>query len=191
MRNPTDMMLQILKNKISQKIIDYVSPIYGDSYVGLWIYEAIGTALDELVTICEKLKNEGALSTTDLLLDEWEKHYRLPYDPTLTKDQRRQKIIAKRQMRGPLNPTVLENAVSAALGGVPVEITENYAKNTFLVNIREVVDSINPAIAVLEERKPAHLIYQIRVATQTVSNADIKTAIAITRAEKFRVEVQQ
>ena len=53
------------------------------------------------------------------------------------------------------------------------------------------VDSINPAVAVLERMKPAHLIYQIRVVTQTIAEAEIKTAIAITQAEKYKVEVLQ
>lgn len=191
MRNPTELMQQILQNEISQRIIDYVSPIYGDSYVGLWIYESIGGVLKEVVDIAESLKSEGNPATSVLLLDYWEEYYRLPTDPTLNTAQRQQRIVAKIRQRGPLNPTFLENMISAALGGVPVEITENVAKNTFLVNIREVVESISPAVAVLEERKPAHLIYQIQVATQTVSDADIKIAIAATHAERFKVEVQQ
>lgn len=191
MRNPTDLMLQILQNELAQEIIDYVSPIYGESYVGLWIYEAIGMVMQEVKDIFIKLKTEGNPLTADLLLSEWENYYRIPSDPTMTKEQRQQRIVNLIRMRGPCNPTVLADAVSVALGGVPVEITEHKAKNTFLVNIREVVDSINPAVAVLEQRKPAHLIYQIQVATQTVSAADIKTAIAITHAERFNVEVLQ
>lgn len=191
MRNPTELMQTILQNEIAQKIIDYVSPIYGDSYVGLWIYESIGGVLKEVVDIAEALKSEGNPATSVLLLDYWEDYYQIPRDPTLTTEQRQQRIIAKIRQRGPLNPTVLAQMVSAALGGVPVEITENIAKNTFLVNIREVVDSINPAVAVLEQRKPAHLIYKIQVVAETVSEADIKTAIAITHAERFKVEVEQ
>lgn len=191
MRQPTELMLKILQSPTAQQIIDWVSPIYGESYVALWIYEAIGEVLQEIEEIAEKLKTEGNPLTAELLLDEWEDYYRIPRDPTLTTAQRQQRIVDLIRMRGPCNPTVLANAVSVALGGVPVEITENIAKNTFLVNIREVIDSINPVVAVLEQRKPAHLIYQIQVATQTVSNAEIKTAIAITHAERYKVEVQQ
>lgn len=191
MRNPTELMQLILQNKTAQQIIDWVSPIYGESYVGLWIYEVIGETMSEIVDIAEALKVEGNPATSVLLLDYWEDYYKIPRDPTLNTEQRQARIIAKIRQRGPLNPTVLAQMVSAALGGVPVDITENIAKNTFLVNIREVVESINPAVAVLEQRKPAHLIYQIRVATQTVTDAEIKTAIAITHAERFKVEVEQ
>lgn len=191
MKNQTELMRAILTNKKAQEIIDYVSPIYGNSYVALWIYQAIGTVLGEVCDIAEQLMNETNPATADLLLDYWEDHYGISRDSSLTKEQRRIRIIAKTQSRGSCNPSRLATAVSAALGGVPVEITENVAKNTFLVNIREVVDSINPAVAVLERMKPAHLIYQIQVATQTVTATEIKTAIAVTRAENYHVEVLQ
>lgn len=193
MRNPTELMQQILQNEISQRIIDYVSPIYGDSYVGLWIYESIGGVLKEVVDIAEALKSEGNPATSVLLLDYWEEYYQLPTDPTLNTEQRQQRIIAKIRQRGPLNPTALSQMVSAAIGGIPVDITENVAKNTFQVNLRDFPESISPAIAVLDKRKPAHLIYWLYIYLQTEASAQIKTAVASTSGEKeeFFVEVQQ
>lgn len=191
MRYQTELMRSILTNETAQQIIDYVSPIYGDSYVGLWLFQAIGVALDEVCKIAEQLKYETNPATADLLLDYWEREYGLATDTSLTKEQRRTKILAKTQTRGAASPSRLSTAVSAALGGVEVDITENVDKNTFLVNIREHVPSMVPAVAVLERMKPAHLIYQIRVATQTVSTAEIKVAIAMTHAEQYKVEVLQ
>lgn len=191
MRYQTELMRSILTNEKAQEIIQYVSPIYGDSYVGLWLFQAIGTVLGEVCTIAEQLRYETNPTTADLLLDYWENKYGITPDPTLTKEQRRNRIIAKKQSRGSCNPAVLETAVSAALGGTKVEITENVDQNTFLVNIREYVPSLVPAVAVLERMKPAHLIYQIRVAAQTVTTAEIKVAIAMTHAEQYKVEVLQ
>lgn len=191
MRKPTTLMKSILTNETAQRIIDFVSPIYGNSYVGLWIYQSIGAVLSEVYTIADQLRYETNVSTADLLLDFWEKQYGLPTDSSLTKEQRRKRIITKKQSNGPCNPKRLEDAVSMALGGVEVEITENIDQNKFLVNVREVVPSLVPAVAVLERMKPAHLVYQIRVATQTVSDTDIKIAIAMTHAEMYKVEVLQ
>lgn len=191
MRNPTELMRAILTDETAQRIIDFVSPIYGNSYVGLWIYQAIGVVLTDVCRIAEQLRYETNASTADLLLDYWERQYGIPNDSSLTKEQRREKIVAKIQSHGPNSPARLASAVSAALGGVEVEITENVEKNTFLVNIREVVESINPAVAVIERMKPAHLVYKIQVATQTISDAEIKVAIAMTHAEHYTVEVQQ
>lgn len=191
MRYQTELMRSILTNETAQRIIDFVSPVYGDSYVGLWLFQAIGVALEEVCKIAEQLKEETNPATADLLLDYWEREYGLATDTSLTKEQRRGKIIAKTQTRGPASPARLSAAVSAALGGVEVDITENVAQNTFLVNIRDYVPSFTAAVAVLERMKPAHLIYQIRVAARMVTDAEIKVAIATVHAEQYRVEVLQ
>lgn len=191
MRNQTALMRSILTNKMAQRIIDYVAPVYGESYVGLWLFQAIGVAIGEIYDICEQLRYETNASSADLLLDLWERKYAMPTDLTLTKDQRRALVVSRIQDRGPANPAKLAASVSAALGGATVEIEENVAPNTFLVNIRDSVPSFEPAVAVLERMKPAHLIYNIRWATRTVTDAEIKVAIATTHAEQYKVEVLQ
>ena len=190
MINRTALSTAILTDATAQRIIDYVSQIYGRSYVGLWLFEAIGEALTSDRGVADELRAETDPITANLLLDYWEKHYNIPTDDSLTIKQRQARLKSKLLSRGPCNPYRLAQAISSALGGVEVDITENIAKNTFLVNIRSAVDDITPAVAVIERKKPAHLIYQIRVATKTVAEADIKVAIAMTRAESFKVEVQ-
>lgn len=191
MRYKTEMMEAILQNPKAREIVDYICAyIYGESYVGLWIYEAIGTVLGEIYDIAEELKREGNAWTTEDLMAYWERHYGLPVNTSLTIGQRRKILIAKIQERGPCNPIRLANAVSAALGGVPVDITENVAKNTFLVIIREIVNSYDAIRDVLDRRKPAHLIYELRVTIQTVAEVEeIKTATATTYKESSVVEV--
>ena len=189
MRYQTELMRSILTDETAQKIIDYVSPIYGDSYVGLWLFQAIGIALGEICTIAEKLRSETNPATADLLLDYWEQSYGLPVGHNMTVEQRRNRLLVRTQSHGPANPARLSAAVSAALGGVEVDIVENIAPNTFLVNIREYVESFVPAIAAIELMKPAHLAYQVQVATQHIAEADLKVAIALTHAEIYRVEV--
>lgn len=190
MRYQTELMRSILSDKTAQKIIDYVSPIYGNSYVGLWLFQAIGSVLDEVCAIAEQMRNETSPATADLLLDYWEKEYAIQSNPSLTKEQRRKQVVAKIQSYGPVNPTRLSAAVSAALGGVDVDITENVEQNTFLVSIREYVASIEPAVEVIEQMKPAHLVYQIRVVDKAISDVEIRLAIAMTHAEQYKVEVQ-
>ena len=189
MRYQTELMRSILTSKTAQKIIDYVSPIYGDSYVGIWIFQAIGTVLDDVCDVAEQLRYETSASTAELLLDYWERRYGLAVDKSLTVEQRRARILAKMQSRGPCTPTRLATAVSAALGGVKVEITENVARNTFHVLIRGAVDSLDPAVAVIERMKPAHLIYTINVSVQNYAPAEMKPAIVMTHAEMYKLPV--
>lgn len=187
----TELMRSILTSPTAQKIIDYVSQIYGESYVGLWLFQVIGMALDGVCENAVQLRRETSPATSELLLDFYEQEYGLSKDQTLTTVQRQKRLIGKIQSRGPCNPVRLASAVSGAIGGIQVDITENIAKNTFLVNIREVVEDLTPAITVLERMKPAHLIYEIRVVTQTMADTEIKTAVAVTRLEKYKVEVLQ
>ena len=123
-------------------------------------------------------------------MDYWEDHYKIPRDVNLTIQQRQQRILSKLVSRGGCTPSRMETAISAALNGVDVDIEENVAKNTFRIYIREYVESIAPAVAVAERMKPAHLIYQIQVATRTVAQSEIDIAIAMTRAEMYKVEVK-
>lgn len=187
MRNQTELMGAILTNEMAQTIIDYVSPIYGNSYVGLWIFQAIGTVLEEIYNLANDLKKETNPVTSTLLLDYWEAHYGLSKDSTMTPEQRRSRIITKIRNRGACSPARLATAVSDALGGVGVDITENVTPNKFIVSIRENVPSLEPAIAVIEKMKPAHLIYEIVIGQQSTLTAEMKTANAITHAEVFTI----
>lgn len=189
MRQPTELMHAILTDKMAQDIIDWVPPVYGDSYVGLWIFQAIGTVLGEVRDICEALMHETSPATATLLLDQWEDQYGLLRDSSLTIEERQARIIQKRLSRGPCNPATLGMAVSSALGGVRVEIQENVAKNTFAVVLAEAMEDVTPAVAVLDRMKPAHLIYEFRVAAQTAPATRVGVGIAVTQTEIMEVEV--
>lgn len=191
MKQQTELMRHILKNEVSQKIIDFVSPIYGDSYVGLWIYEAIGMALSEMTILAEKLRYEANPNTTELLMDYWENQYGLYKDSRLTMEQRRARLLDKIRYRAPCNPKRLAAALSTVLG-VPVDITERVAKNTFRVEILDAVADFKKllhALEVLESRKPAHLIYEV-AQNSKVDETTIKLAAAITQAETYGVGVE-
>lgn len=189
MRKPTELMRSILKNEMAQRIIDFVSPIYGNSYVGLWIYEVIGIVLSEVYDISDKLRYETNASTTELLIDYWENQYGIPKDSSLTLEQRRYRLLVKKRNGGPCNPKRLSDDVSAALNGAEVDITENVSQNTFRVNIHDVVPSYAPAVAVIERRKPAHLIY--RVKSCAVTDVEIKFAVAMTHSEQYEIRVEE
>lgn len=191
MKQQTELMRQILQNETAQKIIDYVSPVYGESYVALWIYEAIGEIFGGICEIAEKLRYETNPMTTELLMDYWEDHYGLHRDNSLTMAQRRARLLEKIRYRAPCNPKRLAAAMSNVLG-VPVNITERVAKNTFQVNILDSVADFKKlfhALSVLDRKKPAHLIYKVEVTSQ-VDETHLKLAAATTMAESYKVGVE-
>ena len=186
----TKLMEEILTNEKAQEIIDFVSQIYGNSYVGLWLYQAIGSVLGPVSDLSNELLLETNPTTTTLLISYWEQQYGIQGDPTMTIEQRRNAVIAAMSSKSACNPARLANAISAALGGAPVEILENTGQNKFTVNIRQAVKSYAPAIAVIEEMKPAHLIYSIQGVTQESADANINTALAMTRADLYAMRAQ-
>ena len=191
MKQPTELMRQILKNETAQTIIDYVSPIYGDSYVALWIYEVIGMALSEISVRAVKLRDETNPITTELLMDYWETEYGLHKDSRLTMEQRRERLLRKIRDRAPCNPKRLAEALAVVLE-VPVKITERVAKNTFRVDILNSVSDFHKLmhmISVLEAKKPAHLIYEVNV-DSPVDETNLKLATATTQAETYKVGVE-
>ena len=95
MRYQTELMKEILTNEKAQEMIDYVSRIYGESYVGLWMFQAIGTAMGKICDFSEQLRYETSPVTTTKLIEFWEDEYGIPADSSLTMEQRRLRIISK------------------------------------------------------------------------------------------------
>lgn len=127
----TELMEQILTNEKAQEIIDYVSQIYGNSYVGLWLFQTIGSVLGPVYDLSEQLMFETSPATTQLLLPYFEAEYGIQGDPTMTLEQRREVVVAAMRSKGACTPARLADSVSAALGGVPVEIIE-YSGNAII-----------------------------------------------------------
>lgn len=258
-------MRRILTDSTAQRIIDFVSQLYGDSYVGLWLFQVIGCVLSPVSAVAEQLKQETSVFTASLLIAEYENEYGITPDPTMTIEQRRNRVIAAMRVKGAITPVRLADAVSASLGGARVEVIEYDAnaadahdidqivkygqrsgispdaetaisdaeingivvlgertsgtpdpttsltyndidgvvllgkrqnpedwlnKNHFIVSVKDSVNSLAPAQAVIERLKPAHLYYTLRGTTVTAGYADIKIAVATTQAILYKVEVR-
>ena len=162
MRYETELMRTILTDPTARLMIDWVSRIYGESYVGLWLYQVIGAALTEPYAIGEGLLTETSPDTADLLLDLWEDHYGLPRDGGMTAEERRARLRLQTQVWGPCSPARLARAVSNALGGMAVTVDENTGPGRFTVRIQGGSRSTTQALAALDRVKPAHLKYDLR-----------------------------
>ena len=132
-------MQQILTNEKAQEIIDYVSQIYGDSYVGLWLFQTIGSVLGPVCDLSEQLTLETSPATASLLMSYYEQEYGIEGDPTMTLEQRRAVVVAAMRSKGACNPARLADSVSAALGSVPVEIIEYDGTSVGITEIDDLV----------------------------------------------------
>lgn len=162
MRYRTELMEAILTSKEAQRIIDYITPIYGESYVGLWLLQSIGMILDEGESFPEEYKNQITPITATWSIEFWEKEYGVVPEPNWTLEQRRQNVLNTIRYKAPINPEKMEDLVTGAVG-LPSEVTENTAKNTFDVTIIGYTKELYKAIETIDTAKPAHLIYNIKI----------------------------
>lgn len=190
MRNKTELMEQILKSPKAQEIIDYVSPVYGDSYVGLWIFEVIGRALDLMCSYVESFPNEVIPGTATWGLDLFENEYAIAKDDSLSYEERRAQVLEKVKSRGPYNPTRLASILSEMAGGADVTIEENTAQNKFDVVIFTSTGDRAAIEKKIEALKPAHLIYSLRMSTGVTAAADMCVVNAVTTRLRYTVNVE-
>lgn len=163
MQNRTKMTEKILKSPEAQKIIDFVSPIYGEAYVGLSLFNAIGTVLDDLDAFPERFKDQVALQTVseEWALSYWEEQYKI-YPEKDWDFRTRKKNLMEKTGNHFYNPKKIENILSV-MTGYNVELKENTGKNKFNVLIRGYVEDLTNVKAFVDKVKPAHLIYEIRI----------------------------
>ena len=100
----TELMEQILTSEIGQQIIQRVTNKYGNSYVGLWLFQIIGMSNDEVKAMVEDFKNQTLPQTATWSLSLWEQSMGLPVNESESVEQRRQNIIEKRRRRNAMNP---------------------------------------------------------------------------------------
>ncbi len=160
-------MEAILKSPQAQRIIDFVAPIYGESYTALWLFEVIGRALDDVAGYAATLQKQAVPDTATWTLPYWEKEYGITPDPAWTEEQRQKNILAKIKYVPPVNPQKLAEFASAA-AGVPCRVIENVSKNTFRIEIDGNSRTLERLQKIIEEAKPAHLIWSMQVHTPPV-----------------------
>lgn len=191
MRYRTELMDEILKSQTAQRIIDFVAPIYGNGYVALWMFQAIGKPLDAIASFVDSLRDQTIPQTATWSLPIWEREYGITPEPAWTDAQRQANLVSKMKYIPPVNPAKLAEYASAA-AGVPCEVIENIAKNTFAVVLRANSDTIDRAKQAIDEGKPAHLIYIIYVALLRETQADVCAVVAGSRRTVYPdAEVEQ
>lgn len=152
---------------------------YNNSYIGLWIYEAIGREWDEMREWAEGLKKEIHPQICTWSIPIWEWVYGFPTDETLPLEYRRQRILAKIVGAKPINPEVIRRGVAALIGATPedVEVDPMAGPYRFDVIIHPTgapfpYNRIEPYI---REIKPSHLRFEAAVETKINITIEIDT----------------
>lgn len=171
MRYRTKLTDQIITSEQAKEILNIISPIYGDDYVSLWLFQIIGSQLDKPVKWVDEYTQQLVPQTATWSLPYWESEYGLVPDPSWTIEQRRLNIISKMWSNGPMNPSRL-TVILKGITNAEISITENTGKNRFTVYINTTpykADNIT-VNKTLDKLKPAHLIYHTVYSTKTCND---------------------
>lgn len=186
----TELIKKILRSEEAKKLLSYVSPIYGDSYVALWLFQVMGMQLDKIQTWTDEFSKQINPRTATWSLPMWEKEYDIVPEFHWTTEQRRTNVINKIKLKNPMNPYYFEQIISG-LAGVPVEIEENTGKNHFTVHVRAhtTAEKFKRAEDGIKQYKPSHLIYSIDIAELREASINTYVAAPISTFKKINVEV--
>lgn len=153
----------------ARRMISRITPIYGRSYVGKWIFEVMGAEVDFTEQKFAELRLQALPETATWGLKYWEQRYGIYPDESVPIEQRRRRIMPYRMPRLPMNPVRMERILSEAIGR-EVKIKENIAPYTFGITI-DGNSSIQVDIAGLfdhiQEIKPAHQSYSVTFVKNT------------------------
>lgn len=186
----TDMVEEILSSKEGKNILQMLSPIYGHSYVTLWMLQIIGMQLDKVSNWTAEAALQVTPQTATWTMDFWEQEYGIVPNANWTVEERRQNLMANMKFVSPVNPAKLAE-LAATVSGVPVAVFENTGKNTFTVLIRQYTDAYDRIKEVIDRAKPAHLIYILQIAYLMLSEIKLYTGIAVSMKENFSIKVVQ
>lgn len=158
----TDLIEEILTSESAKRMIQRVTNKYGESYVGLWLFQIIGIANDELKDMVDSFKLQVVPQTATWSLPWWEESLGITTDESLSIEERRQNCIEKKRKRSPMNTSRIEEIISS-VAGVSVRMDEYYAKRCFAIYI-SAIPSIIDEEAVrkkLKEIKQSHMTFNI------------------------------
>lgn len=193
----TDMVEQILTSEEGQTILEYLSPIYGQSYAGLWLLQVIGMQLDKANRWSAELALQVTPETATWTIELWEKEYGIVQNPTLTIEQRRAQVMAKIMERLAVTPYRIEQMIQGVYG-VPCEVRENTdgvntSANEFLVVIRKWIDNetVENIRNLVTNIKPAHLIFSIAIIPLVEATDNLHIGVGTTMKQTFEVRVVQ
>lgn len=168
----------IITSPTAERMLGRVSPIYDESYVGLWMFEAIGREYDKLWEIANTLPEQLFPESVTWGIELWERRYGITPTPGQTLEERRQKVLAMRSTPHPFNHQTVENYIRL-LTGREAEIVDYVRDFTFGVYIsstegmRETV--LNDIITYLNRHKPSHMSYELAFQSGTTITIGIET----------------
>lgn len=176
---------EILTTQAADKMLGMISPIYDESYVGLWIMEVIGREYQRLADVVSELPDQMQPETATWLLELWEQRYGITPPEGSTIERRRELLLAKIRIRDVSNEAGLEEALSQ-FADTPVRIDGRIGDYTFGVYVEAINHPKMAAIAAQINRlKPAHMSYEL--SNEQLASANLYSANSISLLTSYEI----
>lgn len=151
----------ILNSRTGRQMLDWVSPIYDNSYVGLWMFEAIGREYDKLWAIVDSLPDQLFPQTVTWAIELWERRYGITPIPGQNLASRRAAIIYRQINHPPMSPYRLETII-LSMTGYPCYVEDWVSPYTFGIKFTARTKELSKQVLrEIRRLKPSHLSYEI------------------------------
>ena len=173
-----DLRESILTNITAKRMVRHVSPIYENSYVGLWIFEAISREYEDAWALIHTLPEQIFPDTATWAIELWEKRYFLEPDDSLPIEERRKRIMIRRSVPRPMNPQTLIAMLFNITNRI-AEYQEHAGPYTFGVYLNSTDGGLQvdfDAIqALIRKHKQAHKSFDFAFQSERTASIGIET----------------
>lgn len=131
----------IVQSTVAKRMIETVSPIYEDSYVGCWMFEDIGREWERIWAIIDELPDQLFPQSASWLLSFWEERYGITPNIGDDDETRRSRVMEAEAPPQPFTPFTLNRWVYAN-SRRRVIVNDHIAPYTFAVFVVNQPDSL-------------------------------------------------
>lgn len=178
----------ILTNELGDLMLDSVAPIYDNSVLTLYTFQAFGIILSKEFDFIPDLVNQMFPQTATWGIALWEKEYGIIPDASKTIEQRRQYLLSVMYKKSPMTPYRIKQLVYS-ITGLENNVTEGTSPNTITIDIYGYIPNLTELRTVLDKRLPAHINYEFNMAEVEKIETTSYSGIGVHEFETINVEV--
>lgn len=178
----------ILTNELGDLMLDSVAPIYDNSVLTLYTFQAFGIILSKEFDFIPDLVNQMFPQTATWGIALWEKEYGIIPDASKTIEQRRQYLLSVMYKKSPMTPYRIKQLVYS-ITGLENNVTEGTSPNTITIDIYGYIPNLTELRTVLDKRLPAHINYEFNMTEVEKIETTSYSGIGVHEFETINVEV--
>lgn len=185
--NKEDLREEILTSELGNRMIDTVTPIYDQSALALYVFQAFGIVLSECNDGVEDLIKQAFPQTATWGLKYWEEEYGIITDDSKGLEERRAYLISVLSKKLPITPYSVRQIVHGVTG-CDSQVIENILPNTIKIIVRAYVPGMLTLLKQeLNRILPAHINYVIDLAELHSMMASSYTGCCISVLEHYEI----